>query len=139
MSSPAISKNDIIYTKQAVYENKINSKEENRKEPASNPTELKEILDYPSYVYRLFQQTKTIHIYVEPPPRKPVIEKRLFLLDIICDFVNFKSYWESSLQKLDNLPEGISHKKMRNLFQLMLNLSQISREISNKRYQLQKG
>lgn len=129
MSTSAISKNDTLY-RQSIYENKIDSEGENREQPFDNAIEP------PSYVYKLFKQDKTAHIYVEPPPRKTVIEKRLFLLDIICDFVNFRSYWESSLKKLDNLPESISRKKIRKLSQLMFNLSQISREISNKRLML---
>ncbi len=139
MSSPAISKNDTIYKQQSIYESKINSQDQSKQKSAPSAVELKEHLEYPSYIYKLFQQAKITHVYVEPPPRKPVIEKRLFLLDIICNFVNLISYWETSLKNLDNLPESISCEKIRKLFQLMLHLSQISREISNKRYQLQKG
>lgn len=140
MSSPVISKNDTLYRQQSKYESRIDSHLENKKkEPVAKAIQIKELLEYPSYIDKLFQQTKTTHIYVEPPPRKPIIEKRLFRLDLIRDFVNFRSYWEASLQKLDNLPENISSKEIRTLLQLMLNLSQISREISNKRYQLQKG
>lgn len=135
MSSPVISKNDTLYRQQSNYESKIDS----HRKPVANAIEIKELLEYPSYIDKLFQQTKTTDIYVEPPPRKPVIEKRLFRPDLIRDFVNFRSYWEASLKKLDNLPENISSKEIRKLFQLMLNLSQISREIANKRYQLQKG
>lgn len=139
MSSPAISKKDTIYSHQFTYKSNLDNHGGNKKKPSANAIELKELLEYPSNIDKLFQQAKTNHIYIEPPPRKPVIEKRLFLLDIIGDFINFKSYWETALNRLDSLPENITCKEIRKFFQLMLTLSQISREISNKRYQLQKG
>lgn len=135
MTVPVISKNHTLYQQQSKYESKIDS----HREPVVNAVKIKELSEYSSYIDELFQKTKTTHIYVEPPPRRLVVEKRLFRLDLIRDFVNFISYWEASLKKLDSLPDNISSKEIRKLFQLMLNLSQISREISNKKYQLQKG
>lgn len=135
MSSPVLSKSNAVYRQQYNYESKIDS----HRKLLGNTIEIEELLEYPSHTDKLFQQTKTIDIYVEPPPRQPVIENRLFRLDMIRDFANFISFWEASLKKLDSLPQNISHKEIRKFLQLMLNLSQISREIFNKRYQLQKG
>lgn len=108
------------------------------KSVGSDPVALNGVLSY-SHVDRLFQQTKTSHICIDPPLMLPDIERRLFLVDIICDYVNVDSYWESSLKKLENLPQDDPSRKMEKLLEIMANLSQISRDISNQRSAFQKG
>lgn len=135
----SVNKNSPAYSEPYIYENRTHSYQIEKKESISDRVKIREVSNYCSHLDRLFQQTKTSQIYIDPPSMLVEIEKRLFLLDMIYDYKNLVSYWESSLKKLDNLPQDSSTSQIRKLYEIMGNLSQISREISNKRYQLQKG
>lgn len=135
----SVNKNSPAYSEPYIYENRTQSYPIEKKENISDRVKIHEVSNYCSHLDRLFQQTKTSQIYIDPPSMLAEIEKRLFLLDMIYDYKNLVSYWESSLKKLDNLSQDSSTGQIRKLYEIMGNLSQISREISNKRYQLQKG
>lgn len=134
-----VNKNSPAYSEPYIYENRMHGYQIGTTESTSDKLKLGEVSTYYSHLDRLFQQTKTSQIYIDPPSMLVEIEKRLFLLDIIYDYKNLVSYWESALKKLDNLPQDSSTSQIRKLYEIMGNLSQISRDISTKRYQLQKG
>lgn len=133
----SVNKKSSAPAKQYIYED-ISHNYTSEKSVGSDPVALNHVLSY-SHVDRLFQQTKTSHICIDPPLILPDIEKRLFLLDIICDYVNLDSYWDSSLQNLEKLPQDGLTRKMKKLLEIMGELSQISRDISNKRAAFQKS
>lgn len=135
----SVNKNSSLYSQQYIYENTPHSYEIEKTKSISDIVKLGNVSNYYSHLDRLFQQTKTSQIYIDPPSMLAEIERRLFLLDIIYDYKNLVSYWESSLKKLDNLPQDSSTGEIKKLYEIMGNLSQISRDISNKRHQFQKG
>lgn len=100
----------------------------------------KEGSDYHSHLERLFKTTTNNSIYVEPPFMSPRIQNRLFLPDIIRSYENLISCWESYLERVKNLPQNNSTETIRKLCKHMMQLSQISRYISNKtKYEFNKS
>lgn len=135
----SVNKSSSIYSEPYIYEDISDIYKGEKSVPIPDIVTLNKSLNYCSHVDRLFQKNTINQTYVDPPSIAPGIENRLFLSDIIRPYENLVSYWESSLKKLDNLSEDSFTAKMRKLLEYMEHLSQISRDISNKRYEFQKG
>ncbi|MGL4348468.1 MAG: hypothetical protein ACRCSV_03315 [Chlamydiales bacterium] len=135
----SVNKSSSLYSEPYLYEDISNIYKREKSVPIPDIAALNKSLNYGSHVDRLFQKNTINQTYVDPPSITPGIENRLFLSDLIGPYENLVSYWHSSLKKLDNLSQYSSTSKMRKLLEYMEHLSQISRDISNKRYEFQKS
>ena len=133
----SVNKNSSIYSEPYIY----GDTSESYKPAQSIPIQVvvNESLHYHSHVDRLFQKTTTSPIYVEPPSMPPEIENRLLLSDLIRPYENLVCCWESYLKKLEDVPQDSSTQTIRNMCKRLAELSEISRDILNKKHEFQKG